>query len=123
VNESTHNRRREYQHRVLNTAGLNPYQYDEMIKIWWRNPTNHNSFRLTQFGLKFFESTLKLTCYKVSLSEPFKSKHLLQLERLFTTPYFVRNGALILFSEQDTIMLQLHAGNLSQYLDNLQSNT
>jgi hypothetical protein len=123
VNESIPNRRRDYQHRVLSEAGLNPLHYEAMIKIWWRNPTNPNSLRLTHYGLKFFVDTLKQPSHTVKLAEPFKSKHLLQLERLFTAPYYVRNNALELFSEQDAIMLQLHAGNLGQYLDNLQTNT
>jgi hypothetical protein len=123
VNESIPNRRREYQHRVLSEAGLNPLHYEEMVKIWWRNPTNPNSLRLTHFGLKFFVDSMKQTCHKVKLQDLVKSRHLLQLERLFTAPYYLRNGSIDVFSEQDAIMLQLHAGNLEQYLDNLQNNT
>jgi hypothetical protein len=47
---------------------------------------------------------------------------LLQLERLLQEPYFVKDLThLIVSSETDAVMLQLHAGNLSQYLDNLQN--
>lgn len=123
MNESTHNRQREYQHRVLTEAGLDPKIFDEMIKIWWRNPTNHNSLRLTNPGLKFFETHLKQQTYSIALdANSIKNKHLLQLERLFTAPYFVKNTALVVFSEQDAIMLNLHAGDLNAYLDNLQIN-
>jgi len=49
---------------------------------------------------------------------------LLQLERLLQEPYYIRNLThLIVASETDAVMLQLHAGDLAQYLDNLQSNT
>lgn len=94
-----------------------------MIKIWWRNPTNHNSLRLTNFGLKFFADNLKQKTYSIALdADSIRSKHLIQLERLFTAPYFVKNTALVVFSEEDAIMLNLHAGNLNNYLDNLQMN-
>jgi hypothetical protein len=124
VNESTHNRQREYQRRVLKEAELDPNVFEEMTKIWWRNPTNHNSLRLTNFGLKFFKDNLKQKTYSIKLDEnSIRSKHLLQLERLFTAPYFVKNTELIVFGEQDAIMLQLHAGDLNAYLDNLQINS
>jgi hypothetical protein len=124
VNASTPNRQREYQRRVINEAGLDPNVFEEMTKIWWRNPTNHNSLRLTNFGLKFFKDNLKQKTYAIKLDEnSIRSKHLLQLERLFTAPYFVKNTELIVFGEQDAIMLQLHAGDLNAYLDNLQINS
>ncbi len=124
MNESTHNRQREYQRRVLKEAELDPNVFEEMTKIWWRNPTNHNSLRLTNFGLKFFKDNLKQKTYSIKLDEnSIRSKHLLQLERLFTAPYFVKNTELIVFGEQDAIMLQLHAGDLNAYLDNLQINS
>jgi len=45
---------------------------------------------------------------------------LLQLDRLLASPYFVRDRKHIeLMGEQDAIMLELHASNLKQYLDNL----
>lgn len=124
MNESIHNKQREYQRRVITEAGQDPNIFEEMIKIWWRNPTNHNSLRLTNFGLKFFKDSLKQKTYNIKLEEnSIKSKHLLQLERLFTAPYFVKNTELIVFGEQDAIMLQLHAGDLNAYLDNLQINS
>jgi hypothetical protein len=123
VSGSTLNRQREYQRRVITEAGLDPNIFEEMVKIWWRNPTNHNSLRLTNFGLKFFKDNLKQKTYAIKLDEKsIRSKHLLQLERLFTSPYFVKNTELVVFGEQDAIMLQLHAGDLESYLDNLQIN-
>ena len=124
MKESTPNRQREYQRQVLAAAGLDPNLFEEMIKIWWRNPMNPNSLRLTNYGLKFFTTNLRQPTYSIKLdANSVRSKHLLQLERLFTAPYFIKNTALVVFSEQDAIMLQLHAGDLSTYLDNLQTNT
>jgi len=45
---------------------------------------------------------------------------LLQLDHLMTSPYcLVSRNAIKLLSEEDAIMLQLHAGNLEQFLNNL----
>lgn len=124
MKESTPNLQREYQRRILSDAGLDPNQFEEMIKVWWRNPTNPNSLRLTTYGLSFFTKNLKQQTYTIKLdADAIKNKHLLQLERLFTAPYYIKNTALVVFSEQDAIMLQLHAGDLSTYLDNLQTNS
>ena len=117
----THSRQREYQRRVIKQGGLDPLPYESMAPTWWRNPTNVQSLRLTQYGFKFFTTQLNLPYHEIKLSEPLKSKNLLQLERLFSEPYFVRTESIIVMSEEDAIMLQLHAGNLGQYLDNLET--
>ena len=124
MSESTPNRQRDYQRQVISGAGLDPNFYESHTKIWWRNPTNKNSLRLTNFGLKFFSKAIKQPTFTIKLdADSIKSKHLLQLERLFTAPYFIKNTAIIVFSEQDAIMLNLHAGNLNAYLETLQLNT
>ena len=119
MNKSILNKQRDFQRRVISGAGLDPIPYESFIPMWWRNPTNHNSLRLTHIGLKFFTQQLKLPSHEIKLSEPIKSKNLIQLERLFKEPYFIKAESLIVLSEEDAIMLQLHAGNLGQYLDNL----
>jgi hypothetical protein len=122
VTKSTLNCQLEFQRQLLKASGLDPAAYDDHVKIWWRNPTNYNSLRLTRFGLEFFTKKLDIATYKIKLDRPLNFKHLIQLERLFTAPYFLHNGAITVFSEQDAVMLQLHAGNLDQYLDNLKVN-
>lgn len=116
---STH-KQREFQHRILAEAGLVPQIFDDFLRSWWQNPINHDSLRLTRAGYKFFTNNLKLPCYEIELSDPIRSLHLIQLERQFQEPYFVDTARRIyVFGQQDAIMLQLHAGNLAQYLDNL----
>lgn len=123
MTKSTLNKQRDYQHHVLRVAGVeDPTLFDPMLPVWWRNPTNHNSLRLTIYGYKQFTKKLGLTAHEIELAETLTSKHLLQLERLFQEPYYIHNKKLFVFGEQDAVMLQLHAGNLAQYLDNLQSN-
>ena len=123
MTKSTHNKQQEFQHQALINAGVaDPTMFDAMIPLWWRNPTNHNSLRLTVQGFRYFVKKLSIKSYSVELSTVLTFKHLLQLERLFQAPYYIQNKTLVVFSEQDAVMLQLHAGNLAQYLDNLQSN-
>ena len=119
MHQSNASRQRDFQRRVIREAGLDPLPYESFVPMWWRNPTNHNSLRLTHIGLKFFTHQLKLASHEIKLSEPTKSRHLIQLERLFKAPYYIKADALVVLSEEDAIMLQLHAGNLGQYLDNL----
>jgi hypothetical protein len=67
-----------------------------------------------------------LTKYENQQNYPFKlevamtNRMLLQLDHLMTAPYYIGSRKQIqLFGEADAIMLQLHANNLAQYLDNL----
>lgn len=110
----------EYQSKILTERGLIPKDYLHLIPTWWRNPTNRKSLRLTHYGLVAFHK-LGVKTYEIKITTPISSKHLLQLERLFKEPYYIRGaGDLVVFGEEDAIMLQLHAGNLAQYLDNMQ---
>ena len=75
---------------------------------------------LTPAGFKYFTKDLKLPCFEIELPDIIKSKNLIQLERQFKEPYFVKSSKCItVFGEQDAIMLQLHAGDLNRYLDDL----
>ena len=59
---------------------------------------------------------------EVKISHEVRFRQLLQLERLLKEPYYIRGRTIVLSSERDAIMLQLHAGDLARYLDNLESN-
>ena len=123
MNPSKPHRQKDYQRKVLEGCGLDYKAYQSQLPLWWRNPTNPSSLRLTFPGYKFFSKILGTACHEIELAEQLKSKHLLQLERLFAEPYYIGNEKIIVFGESDAIMLQLHAGNLGNYLDNLQINS
>lgn len=90
-------------------------------QIWWFNPINPKSLRLTKLGFEHAKTKSKLPHWTIELNAKILPKQLLQLERCFTSPYFIRNlKTLEVFDDRDAVMLQLHAGNLAQYLDNLQ---
>lgn len=87
--------------------------------LWW-NPINHNSLRLTYQGFVWVKKSSKQPYWKIEIEDIITGKQLLQLERLFRSPYLLTGTSLVVFSEEDCVMLQLHAGNLGQYLNNLQ---
>jgi hypothetical protein len=77
--------------------------------------------RLSKIGAVWLSKKTKFSLHTVTLDKPITPKMLLQLERLLTEPYFIKDlKELWVHSEQDAIMLALHAGSLSSYLDNLQ---
>lgn len=90
-------------------------------QLWFRNPTNHRSLRLSGYGWKVWQKHGDFVFHTVKLDSVVTGRQMLQLERLFTAPYYIKgDSSICLISEQDAVMLQLHAGNLGQYLDNLQ---
>ena len=120
---STH-KQHLFQERFIIAAGYPTERFVGVEYQWWFNPTNHNSMRLTQTGYAWTMKHSRWPYYEVKLSHKIGTKHLLQLERLLQEPYYIKNLThLIVSSETDAVMLQLHAGNLAQYLDNLKSNT
>lgn len=92
-----------------------------LTETWWVNPINPASMRLSRMGFMWFHDMAKRPNHEITLSHELTARHLLQLERLITEPYFIKKRSLIVFGERDAIMLQLHAGNLAAYLNSLDS--
>jgi hypothetical protein len=120
VSKFTHKQEQQRQ-RFITESGYPPGSFEGIEKAWWRNPINHDSLRLSTFGYNWLKKNTKLKFTEIELSHALVSKHLIQLERLITEPYYIKTGKLCLLGEQDAIMLHLHAGNLAQYLDNMQN--
>jgi hypothetical protein len=94
---------------------LTPYAVNP--SMWWYNPTNHNSLRLTQNAYLEIRDHVKF--YKFKLLHEIRPKTFVQLERHFAEPYYVQNHkTLHIVSDRDAMMIGLHANNLQQYLDN-----
>lgn len=89
---------------------------------WWFNPINKHSLRLTHIGSQWVKKHTNLTLHRVDIHTRILPKQMLQLEKLFTKPYYFSDKFILVMSDQDAVMLQLHGGNLAQYLDNLQQN-
>lgn len=110
------------QSEYLATIGIQLAANQE--KMFWYNPINQNSLRLSTNGHKYLSSIQKIKSFPVILdNHPIKPRQLLQLERLLKMPYYVGGyKKLWLYDESDYIMIQLHGNNLPQYLNNLQNN-
>ena len=90
---------------------------------WFFNPTKPSSMRLSKAGALWLDKKTQFVLHRIELDEHIVPRQLLQLERIFTAPYYIKDLLEIwVHSEQDAIMLQLHAGDLRTYLDNLQDN-
>ena len=118
------NRRTEWRARAIEAAGHNPQRdfTNESFSRWWFNGINHTSLRLSRAGAEWFSNNAKFHFYHVQLQTQITGKQMLQLERLFYSPYYLTNKGIYMLDEATYIMLQLNAGNLAQYLDNLEDN-
>ena len=113
----------EFQRQVLTDLSLDPASLDGSRYAIWFNPTNPHSLRLTKTGHQWFSKQAKLPHFSVDLGDhKIYSRQLLQLERLFQAPYYIQTVArLVVYGESDYVMLQLHAGDLPLYLNNMES--
>jgi hypothetical protein len=94
------------------------YQKLDNPATWWFNPTNPNSLRLTRPVYSMLIDA-KVPTFKFKLTEKYRPKTFVQLERYFTSPYYLLNAqTIVMFGETEAMMMALHANNLQQYLDN-----
>jgi hypothetical protein len=94
---------------------ITPYAVN--ASMWWQNPTNHNSLRLTQNAYLTMRKHVKF--YKFKLLQEIRPKTFVQLERYFDEPYYVQNRSTIhIVSDRDAMMLGLMGSDLQTYLDN-----
>lgn len=99
--------------RALQYFDLNSNQF------WWKNPLNPNSLRLTAGAWTVLKNCKEIPRWTFKLPKNLLPKTYLQLERHFTSPYYIQNiNAITVFSETDSMMLALHGNDLQQYLDN-----
>jgi hypothetical protein len=95
-----------------------PYDKWDNPATWWHNPINHNSLRLSQLGYKTLHTT-DFPTYRFKLTAKVMPKTFVQLERYFTSPYYIINAqSIIVYGNTEAMMIALHANNLQQYLDN-----
>lgn len=115
----------EWRNKILVAAEYDPRRdfTNDHLNVWWYNPTNRSSLRLTKSGYLWCIKQAKWTFHGIDLAKSVTGRHLLQLERLLGQPYFIMTYKRILVLDEATaIMLQLHAGDLGTYLNNLQEN-
>lgn len=125
MTKSTHKTPQEYwlEEILINPpdVGANPENLKFIYNpgTWWQNPTNKNSLRLTQYAWTILKLGDRFKFVKFELPHEILPKTLLQLEKHFTAPYYIRGHKTIYcLGETEILMLSLHGNNLQQYLDN-----
>ena len=94
----------------------------DMQRRWWKNPTDDTSLRLSLAGLQFVKANLKIQSYDFALPVELTNQNLLQLERQFKGMYYLlKREKIIVFEEEEALMLTLHGNDLVSYLDNIES--
>lgn len=124
MNRSTLNREQLVKDTCI-ALGVSPTasQLEQAHLIVWFNKINSQSLRLTYEGFKWFSRETKF--HQIDLVNEIYPKQLLQLEKLLSSPYYIRKQkqqSLFVSGEQDAIMLQLYGGDLNTYLNNLENN-
>lgn len=93
----------------------------DMQRRWWKNPTDPNSLRLSLAGLQIVKAVLKMQSYEFELAQELTNHNLLQLERQFKGMYYLlKREKIIVFEEEEAMMLTLHGNDLVSYLDNIE---
>ena len=88
-------------------------------QFWWHNPLNTNSLRLTAGAWTVLKTCKEVQHWQFKLPKNLLPRTYLQLEKHFSSPYFIQNvSTIIVFSDRDSMMLALHGNDLQQYLDN-----
>lgn len=96
----------------------------DMQRRWWKNPTDPYSLRLSLAGLQFVKAVLKITSYDFALPDELNNQQLLKLERQFKGMYYLlKREKIIVFEEEEAMMLTLHGNDLVLYLDNIETNS
>jgi hypothetical protein len=93
----------------------------KMRQIWWFNPTNIHSMRLSNSGFKFATTRVNIKHYSHDLETKILPKTLIQLERSIGYPYYIANLSCIkVFDQATSVTLILYNNQLQTYLDNVQ---
>ena len=96
------------------------HSIDHFRRVWFFNPLNAGSMRLTKTGYQFCTITAKFQQYQHEIPTKLMPKTLLQMEKNFPYPYYLPTlSDLRLFDERTSLTLTLYANDLQQYLNNI----
>jgi hypothetical protein len=97
------------------------FTMEQFRKIWWFNPLNTSSMRLSKSGANFATAQAKIRYFSHDLSSAILPKTLLQLEKILEYPYYIPGvKKIIIFDERTSLTLTLYGNDLQCYLDNVQ---
>jgi len=91
---------------------------DHFRKVWFFNPLNASSMRLTKTGFQFCTKTAEIQHYRHQIDVVLLPKTLLQMEKYFPGPYYISyHNELRLFDQATSVTLSLYDNDLQKYLD------
>jgi hypothetical protein len=94
------------------------YQRFDNPASWWHNPVNPNSLRLTRPAFTMLEKA-KVANTRFKLTAEILPKTMIQLEKHFTSPYYLYGkDTIFVYGDTEMMMLALHGNDLQQYLNN-----
>ena len=92
---------------------------DHFRKVWFFNPLNASSMRLTKTGFQFCTKHVEIMHYKHPIEEKILPKTLLLMEKYLPAPYYISyQNELRVFDERTSMTLILYDNDLQKYLDN-----
>jgi hypothetical protein len=110
--------------RVLVKDGGDLLTYEEAARRLWYLPCSvSQSLRLSDFGLAYFMRVLNLKHYDIDAVGQLSSSTLIKLSRRMTAPFHLHQFqksnriSLVLFSEQDAMMMYLVDCQLDRFLE------
>jgi hypothetical protein len=96
------------------------YSIDHFRKVWFFNPLNANSLRLTKVGFQFCTNNAEIENYRHNLNANILPKTLLQMEKYFPAPYYINYiNEIRIFDERTSMTLILYNNDLQKFLDNI----
>ena len=92
---------------------------DHFRKVWFFNPLNAASMRLTKTGFQFCTKNAEIQHYRHAIDMVLLPKTLLQMEKYFPAPYYISyHNELRIFDQATSVTLSLYGNDLQKYLDN-----
>lgn len=109
--------RTDFVQLVLQKAGLEP-AFLPPTNIWWYNSLNPQSFRLTRQFYEFIRKRTDIETHVCEVTADLVPKTLLQLEKHFKYPYYIKSkNEIVLLSQDHVVWLTLYGNDLQKYLD------
>jgi len=113
----------DYSKMILESSDIDKvcvFEIKDVSKYLWQNPTQKSSLRLSKYGFKIVTTLTTMEPFEIKITEKIMPKQLLQLEKCFSGPYYIKNlNTIVAFGEDEIIALTLRDGNLHQYLDQI----
>lgn len=106
--------------KILEQLGIQITEksFKDWYRLWWQNPRETGSMRLTDRGLEDFEQKAGFKSYKIDFPQPLDTvtnQFILDLEHFIGSPYYLTRKHIVVFTEKLAVQLVLFGGDLQKY--------